>query len=684
MEKWSRQEDISMKNRRTILFAGTTEGHQMIKAFAKHQRPLLVCVATEYGKTLIEEDCNLTDDSIIEIRAGRLDWIEMETLLRMENPIEVLDATHPYAKIVSEQLRTLSDQYHLKYTRIIREQRDLSKKNSCLIVVENMEAAAQKVKHISGPILLTTGSKEIGTFCAHFESTDSIYARVLPSTESIDLCLKAGLKQQNIIGMQGPFTVEMNRALIKNYHICGMITKESGAAGGFDEKYQACMAENIPFIVIARPDEKEEGIFCDVFLKQLFGECSIEPGNESEEKRTLALVGIGTGKADGITEYAKKKLVNAQVIFGARRMLAFCKKLTVHADFVEAYQPEVVNAYLTKHGEIKRAAVALSGDVGFFSGAKKMIDEIENYKIELVPGISIVEGMAARFALSWDDMKLVSCHGKDKNPIPFILRYPKCLFLLGSAEQLRNLAQECADYQLEAVKFYVAVNLDGEGEVVRMGTSRDFTDFSSNGIITVIVENEQFSNKMDLDLKDERFVRKDAPMTKREVRTLSIAKLNLSTDSVVIDVGTGTGSVGIGCAKIAYDGMVYGIEKEEKHLELLLENKRLLQVPNFIPLIGDGVDLIPTLPKATHAFVGGSSGKMDRILDLLYQNNPSIVIVINGITLETVSSVLEYGRKNQLKVDCVEIYAASTRQVGHYHMLQGNNPIFILSLEPEV
>ena len=66
-----------MKNRRTILFAGTTEGHQMIKAFAKHQRPLLVCVATEYGKTLIEQDCNLTDDSIIEIRAGRLDWIEM-------------------------------------------------------------------------------------------------------------------------------------------------------------------------------------------------------------------------------------------------------------------------------------------------------------------------------------------------------------------------------------------------------------------------------------------------------------------------------------------------------------------------------------------------------------------------------------------------------------------------------
>ena len=673
-----------MKNRRTILFAGTTEGHQIIQAYAKYQRPLLVCVATEYGKTLMEENCNLTDDSSIEIRAGRLNMEEMETLLLQEDPIEVLDATHPYAKIVSEQLRTLSNQYHLAYTRIIREQRALPKTDPYLVVVESMEQAAQKIKAISGPILLTTGSKEISAFCEQLERTDSLYVRVLPSSESIDLCLNAGVKQQNIIGMQGPFSVEMNRAILKKYHICGMVTKESGVAGGFDEKYDACKAEHIPLIVIARPEEKEEGISCNAFLEQIFGVCFAEQSNEVKENRTLALVGIGTGKIDGITEYAKKQLVNAQVIFGARRMLDFCQKLSTTADFVEAYQPEAINTYLKGHSEIKSAAVALSGDVGFFSGAKKMIDGIQDQKIELVPGISIVEGMAARFALSWDDMKLVSCHGKEKNPIPFILRYPKCLFILGSAEQLRSLAQECFTYQLEQVKIHVAVNLDGEGEVVQTGTPQDFVDFSSEGIITVIVENEQYSNKMNLDLKDDLFVRKDAPMTKREVRTLSIAKLNLSKDSVVIDVGTGTGSVGIGCAKVAYDGMVYGIEKEEKHLELLLENKKLLQVPNFIPLIGDGVDLIPTLPKATHAFVGGSSGKMDRILDLLYLNNPSIVIVINGITLETVSSVLEYGKKNQIRVDCVEIFAATTKQVGSYHMLQGNNPIFILTLEPEV
>ena len=101
-------------------------------------------------------------------------------------------------------------------------------------------------------------------------------------------------------------------------------------------------------------------------------------------------------------------------------------------------------------------------------------------------------------------------------------------------------------------------------------------------------------------------------------------------------------------------------------------------------MIGDGVDLIPTLPKATHAFIGGSSGKMERMLDFLYENNPEMSIVINGITLETVSSVLEYGKKNQKKVDCVEIFVAATKQVGSYHMLQGNNPIFIMTLEPEV
>ena len=662
-----------MKDRRTVLFAGTTEGHQIVQAFADDKRPLLVCVATDYGKTIIEEDCKLSKGSSVEILAGRLNLEEMEALLQKEDPVEILDATHPYAMVVSKQLKTICANNHFVYTRIIREQKELSESDSHLILVENMEEAAEKVKSLSGPILLTTGSKEISTFCSCIEQKETIFARVLPSIESIELCQKAGIKQQHIIGMQGPFSTSMNRAMIQNYHICGMVTKESGTAGGFEEKYQACKAENIPLIVVTRPDQKEEGISCNEYLEHNF-----------PDRKTLALVGIGTGKLDGITEYAKKKLAKAQVIFGAKRMLDFCSNFTTSAKMVEAYQPEVVSDYLKDQLLIKNAVVALSGDTGFFSGAKKMKEAIVDFEIEFVPGISIVEAMSARFGCSWDDMKLVSCHGNLKSPIPFILRHPKCLFLFGSKEQVIHLAKECLEYQMDQVKLFVAVNLDGDNERIQEGTPKDFIEFSADGLITVIALNPQYSNAMNLDQKDELFIRKDAPMTKREVRTLSIAKLHLSPDSIVIDVGCGTGSVGIGCAQIAYEGMVYGIEKEEKNQDLLLENKKLFQVPNFIPMIGDGVDLIPTLPKATHAFIGGSSGKMERMLDFLYENNPEMSIVINGITLETVSSVIEYGKKNHKKVDSVEIFVAATKQVGSYHMLQGNNPIFIMTLEPEV
>lgn len=667
-----------MKDRRTVLFAGTTEGHQIVQAFADYKRPLLVCVATDYGKKIIEED------SSIEILAGRLNLNEMEALLQKEDPVEILDATHPYAMVVSKQLKTICANNHFVYTRIIREQKELSETDPHLILVDNMEEAAEKVKAISGPILLTTGSKDIGTFCSCIEQKETIFARVLPSIESIELCQRAGIKQQNIIGMQGPFSSDMNRAMIQNYHICGMVTKESGKVGGFEEKYQACKVENIPLIVVTRPDQTDEGISCKEYLNQTFPNMVRGSKEKDDERKTLSLVGIGTGKLDGITEYARKQLENAQVIFGARRMLDFCSNFTTSAKMVEAYQPEVVSDYLRDHMSIKNAAVALSGDTGFFSGAKKMKEAIKDYEIEFVPGISIVEGMAARFGCSWDDMKLVSCHGNLKSPIPFILRHPKCLFLFGSKDQVTHLAKECLDYQLEHVKLFVAVNLDGENEWIQRGSPKDFTDFPKDGLITVIVLNPYSSNAMKLDQKDELFIRQDAPMTKREVRTLSIAKLHLSPDSIMIDVGCGTGSVGIGCAQIAYEGMVYGIEKEEKNQGLLLDNKKLFQVPNFIPMIGDGVDLIPTLPKATHAFIGGSSKKMERILDLLYENNPEMSIVINGITLETVSSVLEYGKKNQKKVDCVEIFVAATKQVGSYHMLQGNNPIFIMTLEPEV
>ena len=678
MGRWLLREDISMNDKRVLLFAGTTEGHQIVRAYGIHQKPLLVCVATDYGRLTLEEDCDLQQWPWIEIHVGRLDYGKMEELLKQEEPLEILDATHPYAQIVSRQIVELTTQYNIKYTRIVREEKDINFLDSKVIYVSSIEEAAGEINQIQGSILLTTGSKDIGTLLKMVNNKDSVYARVLPSIESIDLCLQSGVKQQHIIGMQGPFSTQMNEALIRQLEIQGMVTKASGSTGGFYEKYEACKQTGIPLIVIGRP-VVEEGITCTEYLKGIFQDkCEVSKG------KTISLVGIGTGRWNGITEYAKEELEQAQVIFGAKRMLEFCRDKQFRGILIPIYQPDAIQNYLRDHGEIRRAAVALSGDVGFYSGARKMRGGFLDYNVKLIPGISIVEAIAARFSISWEDMKLVSCHGNQTNPIPYILKNHKCLFLLGSKDQFVQMVKDCIYYHLEQVQIYVALNLDSQNEVVRKGQPVDFLEFNEEGLFTVVVENENYSNHMNLDLPDESFMRKDAPMTKREIRTLSIVKLDLSPDSVVIDVGTGTGSVGIGCAKIAYEGMVYGIEKEAAHLDLLMDNQRLHQVPNFVPVIGDGVDIIPTLPRATHGFVGGSSGKMEEILDLLYANNPCMKIVINGITLETVASVLEYGKKKNKKVQCVEVFVASTKQLSSYHMLQGNNPIFILSLEPEV
>lgn len=670
-----------MNNKKTLLFAGTTEGHQIALTYGRMKLPLLVCVATEYGKITLEEDQELQLYPWIEVRAGRLDEKKMEELVWEEKIDEIIDATHPYAEVVSKQILSVCKKYERTYIRIIREQEELEEREEFLIRVQSFQEAEREMRKLNQPILLTTGSKDIKVILGEKSWEQPIYVRVLPSEESIRLCLEAGVKQQHIIGMQGPFSQEMNEALIQQYQIGGMVTKEAGVAGGFGEKYKACKKLRIPLIVVGRP-KQEDGISCSEYLDRLFG--NLEQGTQEPTIKHLALVGIGSGKKSGITELGRQKLVQAQVIFGASRMLEFCRELNVGAKLVPVYQTDAIKEYLKQYPKVSKAAVALSGDVGFNSGAKKIIEAFDEYEIELIPGISIVEALSARFRKSWDDMKLISCHGNQTEAIPYIVRNLKCLFILGSKEQLIKIARDCISYGLEKVEIYVGVNLDCENEKVLKGTPKDFVDFEDEGLITVIVENKQYSKRLELDISDEEFVRGSAPMTKREIRTLSVSKLNLEPDSTVIDVGTGTGSVGIACAKIAYGGTVYGIEIKEDHLKNLEKNKIIHQVPNFIPIIGDGVDIIPSLPKASHGFIGGSSGKIEQILDLLLENNPKMKIVINGITLETMSQILDYAKKNQYKVECIQVAVTTTREVGSYHMLQGTNPIFIFTLNTEV
>ena len=225
-----------------VIFGGTTEGRELAEALAGKPLSLTVCVATEYGR---EEQGELPG---VEVHSGRLDAAGMETLLREADLC--VDATHPYAKEVSKNIRTACESSGTPYRRLLRK---ASLQPESAVTVDSAKAAAEYLKDKAGNVLLTTGSKEL----ASYEGMDRqrLFPRVLPLMESLQLCEAAEIPHKNILALQGPFSRELNEAIIRQYGISWLVTKDGGAVGGFAEKVEAAENTGARLVVIARPEE---------------------------------------------------------------------------------------------------------------------------------------------------------------------------------------------------------------------------------------------------------------------------------------------------------------------------------------------------------------------------------------------------------------------------------------------
>lgn len=180
-------------------------------------------------------------------------------------------------------------------------------------------------------------------------------------------------------------------------------------------------------------------------------------------------------------------------------------------------------------------------------------------------------------------------------------------------------------------------------------------------------------------MRDEWFVRGEVPMTKAEVRAVSMSKLELQPDSVLYDIGAGTGSVSIEAAALLTNGQVYAVEKKPEAVELLRINKEQFHAVNMKIVPGSAPEALAELPCPTHAFIGGSSGNMAGLLDLLLEKNPEIRIVINIIALETLSQTMTLLHERTINAEIVSMQVAKARQAGAYHLMQGQNPVYIIS-----
>lgn len=228
---------------RSLIFGGTTEGRAVSSALAEKGAEVTVCVATEYGAEEQEKAEN------ISVLVGRKDSLEMQKILPAYDVC--IDATHPYAIEVTKNLKQACAECGVLYVRLLRAE---STSAEGAIYVNSAAEAAEFLKKTEGNILLTTGTKELPAFSEL--KRERIYPRILPMTENLEICEREYIPRKNIIAMHGPFEQELNEALMAQFAIKYMVTKDGGKAGGFSEKIDAAKNRDVQVLIIRRPMEE--------------------------------------------------------------------------------------------------------------------------------------------------------------------------------------------------------------------------------------------------------------------------------------------------------------------------------------------------------------------------------------------------------------------------------------------
>ena len=487
---------------RILIFGGTTEGRLLAEYCHQQEIEAYVSVVSGYGADLLPES------EYLHVLSGRMAGEAMEGFMKRAAIRAVFDATHPYAAEATRNIKEACGRARVSYLRVTRESAAAENPGgdsgkgpaaafaSQVVYVYSVEEAVCYLKDREGDILVTTGSKELAAYTALPGYEERLYVRVLPSCAAISACEDIGIRGKRIIAMQGPFSEEMNRAMMRQLGVRYLVTKEAGAAGGFLEKLSAAEALSVTAVVIGRPLEERDGITLDaakILLK--------EAGTVSA-KRKLSLIGTGLGGPGQMTLAAAEALKRCNVLFGARRMTDAAETLGEAASKilrVPIYGNREILEWLESHPEHKRAGVLYSGDTGFYSGASGMAAVLsdkpycDSYEFTTYPGISSVSYLCAKMGRSWEHVKLISLHGRDCDAAQVIAQNPAVFTLLGGAHTVKELCEQLLRAGLTDVRITAGERLSYADERIVTGTPDQLATMEFTSLAVVLMERNEES-----------------------------------------------------------------------------------------------------------------------------------------------------------------------------------------------
>lgn len=647
------------------VFGGTTEGRELVEFLNTQPCRVTACVATEYGQTLLPEGENLT------VSARPLPVGEIGALLQAERFDLVIDATHPYAASITKSIAAACEAAGVEHWRLLR---GASEAPEDAVFAENTDEAVRFLSGTEGNILLTTGSKELSKFAALPDFAARCWARVLPLPASLEACGAAGLSPSHIFALQGPFSREMDEAMLHRTGARWLVTKDGGAAGGFQEKAAAARHAGARLLVIGRPAQETGSS-----LPETIGALCASFGFSCRPRVTI--VGIGPGSEAAQTGEVRAAIRAADALIGARRMLEAVARPGQLA--LDAIAPEAIADRIREHPQCRRFTVVMSGDTGFFSGTKKLLPLLAGCRVTVLPGLSSLSCLCARLGTSYEDVLPVTLHGRSE-PILLPLAQGRRVFaLVGGENGMGKLCRALTENGMGAARVSVGEHLSYPDEAITTGTAEELSERQFESLAVALIEYGGEPLPVTAGLPDEAFSRAESvPMTKSEIRAVCLSKLALREDSVVWDVGAGTGSVTVEAAMAARRGRVYAVERKDAAFDILRKNLRRFHTDNVTPVSGTAPDACADLPAPTHAFLGGTTGHMKEIIALLLEKNPRVRIVATAVTLESVAELTECVKAFPFReTEAVSLTAARSRKAGAYHLMTGQNPVYIFTMQ---
>ena len=388
--------------------------------------------------------------------------------------------------------------------------------------------------------------------------------------------------------------------------------------------------------------------------------------------RKFYIIGAGMGAPDSLTGEAAHALAASDAVFATQRLTAVCDRAVVCPFDQLAARAAVSDA--------QTVSVLVSGDVGFFSAAGRLREQLAPHgDVRLVCGLSSMQYFCAKLGVAYDDACVRSLHGRAGSILGAVSYHKKTFVLTGGENTAPKVCKTLADAGLGGLTVHLGENLGAADERIETGTAETLADQPCGNLAVLLIEHPDAVNASE-PVRDGMLTRAKVPMTKEEVRWVSVSRLAVRPRDTVWDVGAGTGAVTLELARKASDGLVYAVERKPEAVALLHENRRRLGGYNVQIVEGAAPDALEALPAPDCVFVGGSGGAMRRILEIAKQKNPAVRVVVNAIALETLHETqAALSALGFADVEITQLSAARGRSVGAYTMMTANNPVFILS-----